>query len=398
MVLALQLGKTLRVAQNLSDASGCMDAKLKPLKILEHIRLKPGMYIGGTDEAALTQCVFELISNSLGEHMEGRGNRITVTIHNDESLSVTDEGGGISVVPDRDSQIPFIERTMTTLLYGRANNLRKSAHLPGLCGVGVVVVTALSEWMRVNTVWDGNEYEIGFARGEVSEPLIKLPKTERTCGTCIRFKPDASIFRSTRFNRDYLSDRFDHLAVLHPKLAIVLIDERANLAGRPLVSLHHCPSGIRDYLKRNSHPRLRYWEPVVLEGEANGVEIALGFQFLDSGDPSVVSYVNSLPALLGGTHVQGLLQGLADRFNELAGKGSLFSPEDVRANLMAFIAVWLAEPKFGGSTKDKLINPEVETTVKELTMRGLKEWLKEDPDCFIRWLEERRVGSKEDEE
>jgi DNA gyrase subunit B len=370
-----------------------MEPKLTTFRSLaEAVRRKPGMYIGRTVEANV--CVFELISNSLQEHFEGRGNRITITIHDDESLSVTDEGGGISVAPHRELQIPFVELAMTTLHVW--DNSRKRPHDLGLCGVGTKCVNAVSEWMRINTVWEGNEYQIGFARGEVSEPLIKLPKTERACGTSIRFKPDASIFRSISFNRDYLHDRFDQLAVLHPKLAIVLVDERPNVSGRPLVSLFHHPAGIRDYLRRNSHSRVR-WEPVVLEGEVDGVEIALGFQFLDSGDPSVVSYVNSSPCVLGGTHVQGLLDGLTDRFNELAGKGSLFSPEDVRANLTAFVAVWLIDPKFGGATKDELINPEVETAVKELTTQGVKGWPPDDADWFIRWLEVRRVGLKREE-
>ena len=394
VVRPLQLGNDLRLAQNLSDANGYMEPKIVPLKGLEAIRRKPGMYIGGTDEAALNRSVFELISNSLEEHLDGRGNRITVTIHDDGSLSVTDEGGGISVAPDRHSQIPFIERAMTTLYCGTNDLLKR----PDLL-FEFVVVNALSEWLRVNTVWEGSEYQIGFARGEVSEALTKLPKTERASGTSIRFKPDSSIFQSTNFNRDYLNDRFGHLAVLHPKLVIVLVDERANKAGRPLVSLFHYPEGIRGYLSRyNSLPGAHCWEPVVLDGEMHGVKIALGFEFLDFGDASIVSYVNSSPSPLSGTHVQGLLKALVNRINEIAGKNRPFSVEDVRVNLTAFVAVWLADPKFGHAMRYKLINPEVETAVKELTISVLKDWPKESPDWFVRWLEERRVGSKREEE
>jgi DNA gyrase subunit B len=372
-----------------------MEPKILPLKGLEHVRRKPGMYIGRTDEA--NECVFELISNSLQEHFEGRGNRITITLHDDESLSVTDEGGGISVALDEKSQIPFVELAMTHLFV--PSHWRKRPYDLGLCGVGTKCVNAVSEWMRINTVWEGSEYQIGFARGGVSEPLTKLPKAERASGTSIRFKPDASIFRSTSFNRDYLNDRLDQLAVLHPKLSIVLADERPNVSGQPLASLFHYPDGIRGYLRRYSHPQAHYWEPVVvLDGDVDGVKIALGFEFLDFGNPWIVSYVNSSPTVSGGTHVEGMLESLAKKINELAGKDRGFSLEDVRVNVTAFVAVWLAEPKYGGATKNKIINPEVETAVKELTMRGLDEWPGERPDRFIDWLEERRVGLKREEE
>ena len=360
---------------------------------LDPVRRKPGLYIGGTGQWALNCCIFELIANSLEEHLDGRGSRIVVTIHTDGSLSITDEGGGISVMPDARSQRPFIELVMTTLIVPGDRHQRLHRAL-GLSGVGTKCVNAVSEWMRINTVWDGNEYQITFARGHVTEPLIKLPTPMRANGTSIRFKPDPEIFKNISFDRDFLGGRLDHLAILHPKLAFVLIDERPNLARQPLVSLFHSPNGIADFLQLACDPYGRtYPEPIVLAGDMNGLKIALGFQFVDFGNVSMVSYVNSSPTLQGGTHVQGFLEGLTNTFNELPGNRRPFSREDLRTHLLAFVAVWLAEPRYGGATKDKLINPDVETTVQKFTMQGIKQWAEKDADWLIDWLEHRRSKS-----
>jgi DNA gyrase subunit B len=354
------------------------------------------MYIGGTDERALNSCVFELIANAIEEHLAGRGSSITVTIHDDGSLSVKDDGGGISVAEDPKSKLPFVELALTTL-YARHDHLKHRYPVLGLAGVGAKCVNAVSEWMRVNTVRDGNEYLIAFARGRVTEPLKRIPESRTTRGTSVWFKPDAEIFRNINFDRNFLAVRLDQLAALHPTLEFWLMDERPNRANRPLVSLFQYPNGIADFLKAScSAGSLRGQFPIAIDGETRGIKISLGFQFTEDGNTSLLSFVNSSPTQLGGTHVQGFLQGLADAFNEAARPNPSFSVKDVRPGLNAFIGVWLAEPRYGGATKDELINPEVEEVVRELTVAGVKRSAAVSSDG-IRWLaeslEEERNGT-----
>lgn len=343
---------------------------------LEAVRRKPGMYFGGTDQRALNSCVLEVLANSLEEHLEGRGSLITVAIHQDGSLSVRDEGGGISVAPHSQHKIPFIELTLTTLNMSR--DYRRPHRVLGHCGVGTKCVNAVSEWMQVNTVWEGREYEIQFTRGVVKEPLRQAPEPKLARGTMVRFKPDPEILKTLTFDRHYLAARLDQLAVLHPGLSLVLEDERPNPAGKTLRSLYYYPNGMADFLKISGVAvRWPREEPLALKSEAAGLRIALGFQFTETRNVSIQSFANSSPTSLGGVHVQGFFKGLADAFNALSGLDPKLEPYDLAKGLTAVIAVWLMEPYYGGATKEKLINPEVETAVRELTARGVAEWAKE---------------------
>lgn len=368
---------------------------------LEAVRRKPGMYIGGTDQRALNHCVIEVVANSIEEHLAGRGSLITVTIRDDGSLSVTDEGGGISVTPHPKHQMPFIELALTTL-HVPDDYLRRPYRVLGHCGVGTKCVNAVSEWMRVNTVWEGHEYEIQFTRGSIKEPLRQLPEPRLARGTIVRFKPDPEIFKSLTFDRNFLAARLDQLAVLHPGLALVLEDERPNPAHRSLTSLYYYPNGIADYLNVISiGATWRQPEPLVLKSEADGMRIALGFQFSETGNTSILSFANSSPTSRGGVHVRGFFNGLADAFNALSKPELEFQPEDLRTGLNAFVAVWLTDPYYGGSTKDELINPVVEAAVCELIVRGVKQWATESGKQ-AKWLmesldEDRRAKADSEE-
>jgi DNA gyrase subunit B len=364
------------------------ESKLTPLRGLEAVRRRPGMYIGGTDGRALNRCVFELIANSIEEHLAGRGSSITVTIHDDGSLSVKDEGSGISVSTNRGDAKPFIELALTTLYVGRELPPRTL----GGCGPGVIFVNAVSEWMCVNTVWEGNAYQITFTRGETSEPLKKLNQAGNLSGTTIRFKPDAEIFQTTTFDRDILANWLNHLAMLHAGLEFWLVDERANSAKRPLASLFHYPNGVADFL-RISCPE-EFWlppGPVVFEKNDKAIKIALGFQFTGTGNTSLLSFVNSEPTRLGGTHVQGFLQGLADGLNNIAGQAGFVQMQDLRRGIYAVIAIWLEEPRYEGAVKEELINPEVEATIREFTCEGVTRWALNDNAKamhLVHWLKE----------
>lgn len=356
------------------------------------------MYIGGTNEAALESCIFELIANSMAEHLARRCSSITVTIHDDGSLSVKDDGGGISVAIDPVQKISFLEMVLTSLLV-HGEHLACSQYSFGLRGVGAKCVNAVSEWMKVSTVWQGDEYQIVFARGEINKPLTKSLKPNLERGTIVRFKPDPEIFKVTKFDRNALEIRLQHLAVLHPGLEFWLVDERPNAASRPLVACFKYPGGIADFLAVSCPANSRmHPEPIVFQGEAHGVKIACGFQFTDTGNTSVLSFANSSPTRRHGTHVQGFLQGLADAFNELAAGQLFFRPKDLRAGLNAFVGVWLTDPRYPGATKDELFNPEVELAMHEFTAGGLRQWAAESGErtqWLIEWLDEERQAGHE---
>lgn len=349
---------------------------------MEAVRRKPGMYIGGTDQGALNSCVLEVLANSIEEHLAGRGSVITVAIHADGSLSVTDEGGGISAAPHAQSKIPFIEWALTTLHV--PDDGRRPYRVLGHCGVGTKCVNAVSEWMRVTTVWEGCQYEIDFARGGIKEPLRKARDLSMARGTIVRFKPDPKVLKALTFDRNYLAVRLNQLAFLHPDLAFVLEDERPNLIQKPLRSLYHYPDGISDILRITSAEQT-WRQPLVLKSDTGGMRIALGFQFSDTGNVSILSFANSGPTNRGGVHEQGFFKGLADAFNALSGLDPKLEPDDLRKGVNAVIAVWLTEPYYGGSTKDELINPEVEIAVRELTARGVEKWAKQ-AEQQVKWL------------
>jgi len=367
---------------------------------LDLVRKRPGMYIGDPDQSGLNNCVMELVANSLEEHLAGRGAMITVTIHGDGSLSVADEGGGISVATVPEHSLHFLQLALTTLCVS-PSPMSKPYRVLGLCGVGTKCVNALSEWMQVNTVWEGHEYHMAFSRGQVTKALTRIGEPKLARGSIIRFKPDSEIFKTLEFDRNFLAARLNHLAVLHPGLSIVLADERPNAANRPLAALYHYPNGIADFLRITDLGRYREpAEPLIVEGDINGIKVALGFQFTEMEIFSLLSFVNSSPTIDGGTHVRGFLKGLADGLNTLPDSDSRLTPADLDHGLMAVISVWLRTPYYCGATKDELANTEVEMAVRDLVSRGVKKWALQAGD-HAKWLVESLVEHrqpKEDEE
>ena len=354
----------------------------------EHVRKKPGMYIGGTDERALNNCIWELLVNSIEEHLAGRGSIITVTIHSDGSLSVQDNGGGISVEVDPEHNLPWLEAALTDFTNRPPSS--KASYVLGLRGVGVKCVNAVSEWMQVNTVWQDVKYEIGFARGLTVEPLRKIHDSGVAPGTTVRFKPDREIFRTVDFDRHLLAKRLDWLAILHPALEFWLVDERPNSANRPMAILYHYPKGIADFLKVTFHGDQWYGYgtgPFAFSGNIDGMKIALGFQLAQTANSLVLSFVNSSRTELEGTHVDGFLQGLADGLSAVAGSPVPFTPHDVRRGICAVVAIWHAEPRYGGATKDELINPEVGLALQKFTRKNFSQWAA-DHEREAKWLAE----------
>lgn len=364
---------------------------IQTLSWLEAVRKKPGMYIGRTDEKGLTSCITELVANSLEQHLAGFCTSIIVTLHDDGSASVKDDGPGISAAPTSGCEVPFLEFAFTT----NAPHGGNPYHVMGMAGVGAKCVNALSEWMVVTTRSANEEFQIGFAQGKVKEPLRKVTESKIQRGTLIRFKPDAEIFTEVTFNSKRLAGILEQVAMLHPGLNIRFVDERRNSASNALASHFLFPNGAVDYLERRHEPEFRiHPEPNQIAGEKDGVKVSIAFQFIESMNTWILSFANSSLSPHGGTHVAGFLRGLADGVNRFVGPGrQRFRPHELRVGLIAIVSVWLKDPKYAGAAKWELINPEVESIVHKLTFERVQTWIAEiqsTDDWFIDRLDEQR--------
>jgi DNA gyrase subunit B len=362
----------------------------------ESVRKKPGMYIGGTDERALNNCVTELVANSIEEHLFGQCSSISVILYGDGSASVGDDGPGISVALDKAENMPFLEKAFTTVGYISARDRRRPYRIFGSAGVGAKCVNALSEWMVVNTVREAEEFQIHFARGKVKEPLRKSGGPNPKRGTTIQFKPDAEIFGDKTFDSHALTRKLEQLAMLHPGLDIWFVDERPNSINRALVSHFLFPNGSADYLnlilpiETRIYPR----EPLQISGEEGGVKVTVAFQFSETMNTWISSFANSTESLLGGTHVVGFLRGLTEAVNEIVGNRRQFQPHELRVGLGAIVSVWLPNPKWARAWKGELINAEVEHVVRKLTFEKVRAWIEEiqkSNNWFIDHLEKQRA-------
>jgi DNA gyrase subunit B len=368
--------------------------RIQKLEGLEHVRKRPGMYFGG-DDRGLNTCVAELIANSVEHHLAGHCSSIIVSIHTDGSLSVRDDGPGISVTMDLEYKMPFIELAFTTLHSMQGREPKRPYRVMGSSGVGAKCVNAVSEWMTINTVSDGAEYQIEFARGKVKEPLRKCAEPNSRRGTTIRFKPDAQIFGDKTFDSIALTRNLERVAMLHPGLDVWFVDERPNSANRALGSHFLFPNGSADYLNLilQKETRIDPGEPVQITAEEAGIKVNVAFQFSESINTWILSFVNSSESIIGGTHVAGFLRGLTDAVNQFAGQRRRFEPHEVRIGLSAIVGVWFDNPKWARSTRSELINPEVEEVVRKLTFEKVRAWIAEiqgSDDWFIERLDEQR--------
>lgn len=364
-----------------------------PLHSLDCVRRRPGMYIGDPDETGLIRCVFELLANSIEQHLAGLCSTVLVTVHSDGSLSVEDDGSGIPTTLDPEYDAPFIELAFTALDYAAKQDERVKPFVIGLAGVGAKCVNALSEWMRIDTGNTTGWFHIEFSKGRVIERLRETRDPGRRHGTTIRFKPDPEIFHQATFSQGALEDILHSIAVLHPGFDVWLMDERPNRRNLPLTRQFFYSNGIADFLNAATsvYPRASL-APVAFTGEANGIRCALGFCFTESSDTLIQSFVNDQRTRLGGTHLTGFLLGVADALNSIARLQRPLRPNEVRSGLVAFIGVWLTGPRYGGSTKDELINAEVELFVRNLTRDNIERWIAGShiSDWVIDFIEEQR--------
>ena len=345
------------------------------LEGMEHVRLRPAMYIGSTGEMGLHHLVYEVVDNSVDEALAGYATRIDVIIHVDNSITVIDDGRGIPVDMKTlagGEVMPAVQVVLTKLNAGGkfdASNYKVSG---GLHGVGVSCVNALSQELNVEIWRDGHTWEMDFSCGAPTSEL-RQAGTSKRLGTKVHFLPDKTIFTATEYNFDTLSQRLRELAFLNKGLEITLTDERTAdpKTGEARRAEFKYAGGIAEFVKHlNRGKQVLHEKPIVMEAARDGVEIEIALQYNDSYSESVFSFANNINTVDGGTHLSGFRTALTRTVNAIGQQLGLFkdmkenlSGDDVREGLVAVVSVKLPQPQFEGQTKGKL-NSDIAGTVQ----------------------------------
>jgi DNA gyrase subunit B len=360
--------------------------KIQVLKGLEAVRKRPGMYIGSTSARGLHHLVYEVVDNSIDEALAGFATRCDVTIHKDNSITVVDNGRGIPVDIHPTEKLPGVELALTVLHAGGKFDKSSYKVSGGLHGVGVSVVNALSEQLKVWVKLGGHEYYMDFARGDTTTKLtVKGKVPAKDTGTTVWFKPDPQIFTETEYDFETLAKRLRELSFLNKGVTITLTDERKEPAHSETFA---AKGGLREFVQyelRNGKPL--HSEIPYAEAERDGIGIEIAMQYNDGYNENVFSFVNNINTIEGGTHLTGFKSALTSVINKHLDKSSRaqkdkdlkLSGDDVREGLIAIISVKVREPQFEGQTKGKLGNSEVESAVKTFVNEWLAEYLEEHP-------------------
>jgi len=373
-------------------------SKIEKLEGLEGVRKRPDMYIGDTNERGLHHCVFEIVDNSIDEALAGHCSKITVSIHNDGSCSIEDDGRGIPVDIHPKYKIPALELVMTNLHAG--GKFGKGAYQVsgGLHGVGAKCVNAVSEWFEVEVRRNNKVHKMEFSRGITTSKMKVIGESNRT-GTRIAFSPDPQIFLTTReFKFELLAKRLRELAFLNPGIEIAFIDERINKKENFVFK-----DGISEYvIFLNENKNILHDKPIIISGSApspnpdieTDIVVDIALQYNDSYSDQIYAYANSIHNIEGGTHLSGFrtaltraVNGYAKQNNLIKEKDPNLSGDDTREGLTAVISVKVPEPRFEGQTKTKLSNGEVDGIVQKITGEELKFYFETQPQDAKRLIE-----------
>jgi DNA gyrase subunit B len=358
------------------------------LEGLEAVRLRPGMYIGSTDTKGLHHLVWEVIDNSIDEHLAGYCSHIEVVVHPNNSITVRDNGRGIPVGMHQKLQKSALEVVMTVLHAGGKFDKQTYAVSGGLHGVGVSCVNALSVYLKAEVHREGKifqqEYSCGIPQTEVKEIGI----SEKT-GTYVTFLPDQSIFSETVYSYEILSKSIRELAYLNKGLHLTITDEREEIDGQPKSEVFFSEGGIAEfvtYLDKLAGRQALTEEPIMVSGEQDQVVVEVSFQYNDSYRENLRSYVNNINTVEGGTHVAGFRRAIGlelKKYGEVSGifakNKTTVSAEDFREGLTAVVSVKVPNPEFKGQTKGELGNQEVSTIVSNCVRRIFEAYLEENP-------------------
>src|SRR5262245_50799070 len=363
-------------------------SKIKVLEGLEAVRKRPAMYIGNTASGGLHHLVYEVVDNSIDESQAGHCDRIEVTIHIDNSITVIDNGRGIPVDMHATEKRPAAEVVMTVLHSGGKFDNDSYKVSGGLHGVGVSVVNALSEGLDLEIWRDGLVYEERFERGKPASAFRQTGTTKKR-GTKIRFRPDPSVFEDVNFSFDVLSQRLRELAFLNEGVTIVIEDERSENKRHEFNYKGGIASFV-EHLNKNRTPI--HPKPIFMRGERDGILAEIALQYNDGYNEIVFSFANSINTLEGGTHLSGFRSALTRTINNYDSKAIAreqvgLSGDDVREGLKAVISVKLPRPQFEGQTKTKLGNSEVKGIVEAMLNERLSACFEENPGVARKILE-----------
>ncbi|MDC0622987.1 DNA topoisomerase (ATP-hydrolyzing) subunit B [Flavobacteriaceae bacterium] len=362
---------------------------IQALEGMEHVRMRPSMYIGDVGTRGLHHLVYEVVDNSIDEALAGHCNEISVVINEDNSVTTIDDGRGIPVDIHKKEGVSALEVVMTKI--GAGGKFDKDSYKVsgGLHGVGVSCVNALSESLKATVYRNGKIYEQDYVRGKSLSPVKEVGTTDKR-GTMVTFKPDSTIFTQTlEYSYDILASRLRELAYLNKGITVILIDKRnKDEKGEFINETFHSNEGLKEFIKfldGNREPLMK--DVISFEGEKNGVPVEVAMAYNTSYSENLHSYVNNINTHEGGTHLSGFRRGLTHTLKKYAdGSGMLdklkfeISGDDFREGLTAIISVKVAEPQFEGQTKTKLGNREVSSSVSQAVSEMLTDYLEEHPD------------------
>jgi DNA gyrase subunit B len=355
--------------------------KIQVLEGLEAVRKRPSMYIGSTDFHGLHHLVYEVVDNSIDEAMAGFCTTIVLTLNEDGSATVEDDGRGIPVGMHKKYKQDALELVLTKLHSGGKFDRKTYKVSGGLHGVGLSVVNALSEWLEVRVSRQGKINFQRYERGAPASP-VKIIGDATHSGTSVTFKPDSQIFEDTTFNFETLSGRMREFAFLNKGLKVVISEPKTNQT-----STYKFEGGIVEYVQFiNRNKTVLHERPIYITTESDGKSLELGMQYTDSYAENIHTFANNINTIEGGTHLIGIRSALTRTINDYAkkygfmkGNGDALSGEDVREGLTAILSIKLPEPQFEGQTKTKLGNSDVRGWVESAVSEKLFEFLEENP-------------------
>nr|WP_302136831.1 DNA topoisomerase (ATP-hydrolyzing) subunit B [uncultured Schaedlerella sp.] len=360
--------------------------QIQILEGLEAVRKRPGMYIGSTSLRGLHHLVYEIVDNSVDEALAGHCDTIDVTINQDNSVTVSDNGRGIPVGINHKSGLPAVEVVFTVLHAGGKFGGGGYKVSGGLHGVGASVVNALSDWLEVEICHEGKIYKQRYERGQVVYKLKVVGECDPDkTGTTVTFLPDKSIFEETVFDYGILKQRFREMAFLTKGLKIILRDVREEEVRE---QTFHYEGGIKEFVTYLNKSKTALYDQIIYcEGEKDNVYVEVAMQHNDSYSDNTYGFVNNITTPEGGTHIVGFRNSLTKTFNDYARKNKLLkdsepnlSGEDIREGLTAIISVKIEDPQFEGQTKQKLGNSEARGAVDNIVSSQLEVFLEQNPN------------------